>query len=76
MVIRMRHNRAQRGDTRSHHALKAVQFSVCPDCNAKKLNHRVCSNCGKYRGRVVLDVLAKTVKKEKKQQARAKEEAK
>ena len=74
MVNRMRHNRAQRGDTRSHHALKAVDLSVCPDCNTKRLNHKVCSNCGKYNGRVVVDVNAKLAKKEKKLKAK-KEEA-
>ncbi len=76
MVNRMRHNRAQRGDTRSHHALTAVSLSTCPDCQAKKLSHRACSNCGKYNGRTVIDVLAKTVKKEKKLQVKSKEEGK
>ena len=76
MVNRMRHNRSQRGTTRSHHALVAPGLSVCPDCNAKKLNHKVCANCGKYNGRVVIDVMAKTVKKEKKLKAKSKEEGK
>ena len=71
MVNRMRHNRAQRGDTRSHHALTAQSLSVCPDCQAKRLSHKVCSNCGKYNGRVVIDVMAKTVKKEKKLKAKS-----
>ena len=73
MVNRMRHNRSQRGTTRSHHALTAQGLSVCPDCSAKRLNHRACTNCGKYNGKVVIDVLAKTVKKEKKLKAQAKE---
>jgi large subunit ribosomal protein L32 len=30
--------------------------SVCPQCGAVKLPHRVCSNCGTYRGRQVIDV--------------------
>lgn len=75
MVNRMRHNRSQRGNTRSHHALKAEGLSVCPDCQARRLNHKVCSNCGKYNGRVVIDVLAKVAKKEKKTKAK-KEESK
>jgi len=62
--------------TRSHHALTAQGLSVCPDCQAKRLNHKVCTNCGKYNGRVVIDVMAKTVKKEKKLQAKSKAEAK
>lgn len=76
MVNHMRHNRSQRGTVRSHHALKARGLSVCPDCSAKRVNHTVCTNCGKYKGRVVIDVLAKTVKKEKKLKAQSKAEVK
>lgn len=72
----MRHNRSRVGMTRSHHALVAQGISNCPDCKAKRLNHKVCSNCGKYNGRIVIDVLAKTVKKEKKLKANSKTEAK
>jgi len=30
--------------------------SICPQCGAAKLPHRVCGNCGYYRGRRVIDV--------------------
>ena len=30
--------------------------SVCPQCGAATLPHRVCNNCGTYRGRQVIDV--------------------
>lgn len=28
--------------------------SECPQCHAPKLPHRVCANCGTYRGREVI----------------------
>ncbi|GMU78243.1 MAG: 50S ribosomal protein L32 [Acidimicrobiia bacterium] len=36
--------------------LAAPARSVCPQCGATKLPHRVCTNCGTYRGRQVIDV--------------------
>jgi len=56
----MRHNRSQRGSTRSHHALKGIALTKCPDCNSPVMRHQVCSNCGKYRGKVVINLEKKT----------------
>lgn len=72
MVVRMRHNRSQTGNTRSHHALKAPILTLCKDCGSPKAPHAVCGVCGKYKGKQVIDVHAKIAKKEK----RAKEKAK
>jgi large subunit ribosomal protein L32 len=74
MVVHMRHTRAHTANRRSHHALKGARFVACKECGAKHLMHRVCMQCGKYRGRLVVDVLKKTVKATKK--AEAKKEAK
>ena len=51
----MRHNRSQRGSTRSHHALSGLALTKCPDCNNPVVRHQACSNCGKYRGKVVIN---------------------
>jgi large subunit ribosomal protein L32 len=36
--------------------LKAPARSTCPRCNAVKLPHVVCTNCGWYAGRQAVDV--------------------
>lgn len=71
MVVRMRHNRSQRGNTRSHHALVAPVLALCKECGSPKAAHSVCTVCGKYKGRQVLNVTAKIEKKAKKAKARA-----
>jgi large subunit ribosomal protein L32 len=30
-------------------------MSVCPNCQEKKLPHRVCPHCGHYKGREVVE---------------------
>ncbi len=66
MSIRMRHTRAHTRNRRSHHALKETVILTCSKCGESSLPHKVCKNCGSYRGREVFDVLAKLNKKEKK----------
>jgi large subunit ribosomal protein L32 len=75
MVNRMRHTRSHTANRRSHHALKEQKLSMCSSCGAPKLNHAVCLNCGKYNGRVVIDVHAALAKKEKKMKERQKANA-
>lgn len=31
---------------RSHHRLRAVNYSVCPKCDQAKQPHAACENCG------------------------------
>ncbi len=46
----------------SHFAMVAKTLSVCPKCNARRLPHIVCSNCGFYKDHDVLE-LSKHLKK-------------
>ena len=71
MSVRMRHTRAQTRERRSHHALTAVAVSICTECKARMVPHRVCLSCGKYRGRTVIDLLKKVAKKENKRKEKA-----
>ena len=44
---------------RSHHALRPVNYSVCPQCNSAKLPHAACANCGHHFGRTALEIKQK-----------------
>jgi len=41
---------------RSHHALKPVNYSICPQCNNAKLPHAACENCGYVNPKTKLDL--------------------
>jgi len=47
--------------------LKKRTLSKCSKCGEPILPHHICSFCGYYKNREVIDVLAKLEKKEKKQ---------
>lgn len=61
MTVRMRHTRAHTGNRRSHHALSAPAISNGPD--GLNLRHRVSPITGKYKGKQVIDVEKKIIKK-------------
>lgn len=66
MVVRMRHTHSATRQRRSHHALQTALLSKCSHCGKPVLPHVMCQNCGYYKGRQVIDVLAKLSKKERK----------
>lgn len=39
------------------------KISVCKNCGAKKLSHRVCPVCGYYKGKQVLTIKSKSKEK-------------
>ncbi len=58
---------------RSHLALKKQSLIACSQCKKMIKSHTVCKFCGYYKGREVINVLARQMKKaEKKKQSAAK----
>jgi len=49
-----RTSKAKRDKRRSHDGLTTPPRSLCPQCREPKMPHRVCPNCGTYRGREVI----------------------
>ena len=68
----MRRNRSETAKRRSHHALSAARLAKC-DCGALRMPHRACQNCGKYNGRVVIDVVARAKRDARRDKRRQKE---
>ena len=66
-VPKQRHTKSRRNKRRMHLFLKGPVLSLCPKCSKEVLPHTVCWNCGYYKGREVVNVLAKLDKKERRQ---------
>ena len=49
-------SKGRRGRRRAHDAIGVPKLVECSSCHQPMLPHRVCPNCGQYRGRQVLDV--------------------
>ncbi len=49
----------RRDRRRAHDALKARNVVICPNCGEPRLPHRVCSNCGHYQGREIIEITNK-----------------
>jgi large subunit ribosomal protein L32 len=54
-VPKRKTSRAVRDARRATHAIDAPPSSVCPQCHQPKLPHRVCLECGYYKGKEVID---------------------
>ena len=51
---RSNHSRARRDKRRSHLALKSPNVIKCPNCARPTQAHKVCPECGFYKGRQVV----------------------
>ena len=54
-VPKKKTSKSRRNMRRSHHALKHVNLSECPNCGETKQPHHVCPACGHYDGREVIE---------------------
>ena len=57
-VPKKKTSKARRNLRRAHHALKGPGLQACPNCGEPHLSHRVCANCGYYKGRTAVAVEA------------------
>lgn len=68
----MRSTRSHTGNRRSHHALKAKSYILCEKCGNPKGKHIACGNCGLYKKKEAINVMAKAEKKAKKEKNKTK----
>jgi len=54
-----KHSKARRDKSRTHWKLTMPHMAKCPQCAQPVISHRVCPQCGYYRGRQVVVVAAK-----------------
>jgi large subunit ribosomal protein L32 len=48
-----RHSHSRTRKRRSHDALTAPSMATCSECGEPKQPHKLCSECGNYKGRSV-----------------------
>ena len=53
-VPKQRTSKAKRDKRRTHDSLGVSARSICPQCREPKAPHRLCANCGSYRGREIV----------------------
>ncbi|MDC1295790.1 MAG: 50S ribosomal protein L32 [Myxococcota bacterium] len=55
-VPKQKTSKARRDKRRAHDHLATPPASICPQCDAPKVPHRVCGSCGTYKGRTIIEV--------------------
>jgi large subunit ribosomal protein L32 len=50
-----RTSKTRRDKRRTHFKLEVPGMVRCPQCGEYKLTHRVCKNCGHYKGSAVVE---------------------
>lgn len=49
-------SKGRRNRRRAHDAIGVPKLVSCTNCNSRMLPHRVCPNCGYYKGRSILHI--------------------
>ncbi|WP_350344910.1 50S ribosomal protein L32 [Proteinivorax tanatarense] len=55
-VPKRRHSKARQAKRRANWKLNIPGSVSCPQCHEPKLPHRVCQECGFYKGKQVIEV--------------------
>jgi large subunit ribosomal protein L32 len=58
-VPKKKTSKSRKNMRRAHDFLTTPSLSVCPECKAPKLPHRVCPSCGIYKGKDVAGAVKK-----------------
>lgn len=66
---------ARSGARRSHIKAKKISLANCPKCKFPLVPHRVCQNCGFYKGNDILKLEEKARAKEERRKTREAEES-
>lgn len=62
-IPRKKHTKSAVGQRRSHDALKKLALNTCSKCGKAVLPHTACDFCGSYKGKEVIKIKTKAVKK-------------
>ena len=68
-VPKRKTSKHRQGIRRSHHAIGKPTLRPCANCKAYGISHRVCPECGFYKGVQVFQVKTKISKKREKKQS-------
>ncbi|MCP4666507.1 MAG: 50S ribosomal protein L32 [Deltaproteobacteria bacterium] len=53
-VPKKKKSKSKRDMRRSHHAVKAPNVVMCPQCHEPVLPHHICLECGTYKGKTII----------------------
>jgi large subunit ribosomal protein L32 len=48
-------SKQRRDKRRTHYKIEAPTITVCPNCGEPILYHRVCKECGYYKGKLAIE---------------------